>query len=92
MSKFHLFISKLPGEFTECLEQLGYMMEKYGLEICQPSPKEALKEIAKQISDRDNSVRSAALNTIVAAYQIIGDQVYKFVGKVSAAVYCMHAE
>ena len=64
-------------------------MEKYGLEICQPSPKEALKEIAKQISDRDNSVRSAALNTIVAAYQIVGDQVYKFVGKVSAVAYCM---
>ena len=74
------------------MEQLGYMMEKYGLEICQPSPKEALKEIAKQISDRDNSVRSAALNTIVAAYQIVGDQVYKFVGKVRAVIYCMHTE
>lgn len=58
------------------------MMEMNGLEICQPSPKEALKEIAKQIGDRDNSVRSAALNTIVVAYQIIGEQVYKYVGRV----------
>ena len=92
MLQFNFLKSKLPREFTECLEQLGYMMEKYGLEICQPSPKEALKEIAKQISDRDNSVRSAALNTIVAAYQIVGDQVYKFVGKVRAVVCCMHTE
>lgn len=68
---------------TECLEELGCMMEKYGLNICQPTPKEALKEIAKQISDRDNPVRSAALNTIVVAHQILGDQVYKYVGRVS---------
>lgn len=72
----------------ECLEELGCMMEKYGLNICQPSPKEALKEIAKQIADRDNPVRSAALNTIVVAHQILGDQVYKYVGKVSA-LYCL---
>jgi len=40
-----------------------------------------IKEIAKQISDRDNGVRSAALNTITIAYQIVGDQVYKYIGK-----------
>ena len=74
--------------YLECLEELGCMMEKYGLNICQPSPKEALKEIAKQIADRDNSVRSAALNTIVVAYQILGDQVYKYVGRVS--LYNLH--
>lgn len=67
---------------VECLEELGCMMEKNGLEICQPSPKEALKEIAKQIGDRDNSVRNAALNTVVVAHQVLGDQVYKYVGKV----------
>jgi len=58
------------------------MMEKSGLGICQPTPKEALKEIAKQIADRDTSVRNAALNTIVIAHQIVGDQVYKYVGRV----------
>lgn len=61
------------------------MMESHGLEVCQPSPKEALKEIAKQIADRDNPVRSAALNTIVVAHQIVGDQVYKYVGRVSTS-------
>lgn len=58
------------------------MMEKNGLDICYPSPKEALKEIAKQIGDRDNSVRNAALNTVVIAHAVLGDQVYKYVGKV----------
>ena len=41
------------------------------------------KEIGKQIGDRDNSVRNAALNTVVAAYAIVGDQVYKFMGRLS---------
>ena len=41
------------------------------------------KEIGKQIGDRDNSVRNAALNTVVAAYNIVGEQVYKFMGRLS---------
>ena len=41
------------------------------------------QEIGKQIGDRDNSVRNAALNTVVAAYAIVGDQVYKFMGRLS---------
>lgn len=53
--------------------------------VCQPTPSAALKEIAKQISDRDNSVRNAALNCIVAAYFLEGsqgDRVLKMVGQV----------
>ena len=47
------------------------------------SPFLLLQEIGKQIGDRDNSVRNAALNTVVAAYAIVGDQVYKFMGRLS---------
>ena len=65
----------------ECCEQLGLLISKFGMEVCQPGPK-ILKEIATQIADRDNGVRSAALNCIVAAYNIIGDAVYKLVGRV----------
>ncbi len=54
----------------------------YGINVCQPSPAQALKAIAQQISDRDNSVRSAALNTVVTAYHILGDNVYKYLGQV----------
>lgn len=55
------------------------MIEAIGINSFNPSV--TIKEIAKQISDRDNGVRSAALNTITIAYQIVGDQVYKYIGK-----------
>ena len=70
----------------ECLEELGCLIEIYGINVCQPSVAQALKLIAQQIGDRDNSVRSAALNTIVAAYHILGENVYKYVGNVSTRV------
>ena len=41
------------------------------------------QEIGKQIGERDASVRNAALNTVVVAYSIVGDQVYKFMGRLS---------
>lgn len=72
--------SKNAKQRTECLEELGSLIEIYGINVCQPSPAQALKSIAQQIADRDNSVRSAALNTIVAAYHILGETVYKYVG------------
>ena len=68
---------------VECLEELGYLIESYGMNVCQPSPPKAMKEIAGQIADRDNSVRSAALNTLVQGYQAVGEEIYKYVGHVS---------
>ena len=54
-----------------------------GINVCHPSPAGALKLIAGQICSRDNGVRTSALNTLVAAYNILGETVYKYVGKVS---------
>ncbi|CAH1786978.1 unnamed protein product [Owenia fusiformis] len=67
----------------ECLEELGCLIEVYGINVCQPSPAAALKQMATQISERDNNVRSAALNSIVTAYQILGDTTYKYLGKIN---------
>lgn len=75
--------SKNARQRAECLEELGSMIEMFGLNVCQPSPSAALKEIARQISDRDNSVRNASLNCFVQAYFIEGDKVYKYVGQLS---------
>ncbi|GLV37157.1 mini spindles [Carabus blaptoides fortunei] len=75
--------SKNARQRTECLEELGSLIEGYGISVCQPSPQAALKEVAKQISDRDNSVRNAALNCVVQAYFIEGERVYKMVGQIS---------
>lgn len=75
--------SKNARQRAECLEELGSMIEIFGLSVCQPSPAAALKEIARQISDRDNSVRNASLNCFVQAYFIEGEKVYKYVGQLS---------
>ncbi|KAG5681403.1 hypothetical protein PVAND_010841 [Polypedilum vanderplanki] len=75
--------SKNARQRTECLDELGYLIETYNLTVCQPTPQHALKEIARQISDRDNSVRSAALNCIVKAYELAGDKIYKMIGQLS---------
>lgn len=68
---------------SECLEELGCLIEGYGMNVCQPTPAKSLKEIAVHIGDRDTSVRNAALNTVVAVYNVCGDQVYKLIGNVS---------
>lgn len=52
------------------------------MNVCQPTPAKALKEIAVHIGDRDTTVRNAALNTVVAAYNACGDQVFKLIGNV----------
>lgn len=71
------------GFSVECLEELGCLVESYGMNVCQPTPGKVLKEIAIHIGDRDNTVRNAALNTIVTVYNVHGDQVFKQIGNVS---------
>ncbi|XP_041650942.1 cytoskeleton-associated protein 5 isoform X2 [Cheilinus undulatus] len=75
--------SKNSKQRAECLEELGCLIEGYGMNVCQPTPAKSLKEIAVHIGDRDTSVRNAALNTVVAVYNVCGDQVYKLIGKLS---------
>ncbi|XP_076970705.1 cytoskeleton-associated protein 5 isoform X2 [Tamandua tetradactyla] len=75
--------SKNSKQRAECLEELGCLVESYGMNVCQPTPGKALKEIAILIGDRDNAVRNAALNTIVTVYNVHGDQVFKLIGNLS---------
>ncbi|XP_067356900.1 cytoskeleton-associated protein 5 isoform X3 [Channa argus] len=75
--------SKNSKQRAECLEELGCLIEGYGMNVCQPAPAKTLKEIAVHIGDRDTSVRNAALNTVVAVYNVCGEQVYKLIGNLS---------
>eukprot|EP01135_Chromosphaera_perkinsii_P011858 Nk52_evm1s2514 gene=Nk52_evmTU1s2514 len=68
---------------TECLDELGCFIERYGLDVCQPTPAKALHQIAQHIDDRDNSVRTAALNTCLQAYFISKDDIWKLLGPIS---------
>ena len=69
--------------FIECLEECACLIEMFGISVCQPSPAHAMKLIAQQISDRDNGVRNAALNTMITAYMIINDKLFNLTGPVS---------
>lgn len=60
--------SKNAKQRTECLDELGHILQNHGSSVLQPSAGACLKEIAKQIADRDNSVRNAALNCITEIY------------------------
>ncbi|KAL5234313.1 hypothetical protein ACI65C_001723 [Semiaphis heraclei] len=75
--------SKNSRQRSECLEHLTSMVEDYGTSVFQPSVAVACKEIAKSIGDRDNSVRTAALNCFVAAFFLHGEALYNFVGHIS---------
>ncbi|XP_065129691.2 cytoskeleton-associated protein 5 isoform X2 [Paramisgurnus dabryanus] len=75
--------SKNSKQRSECLEELGCLIENFGMNVCQPTPAKALKEIAVHIGDRDTTVRNAALNTVLAAYNTCGDQVFKLIGNLS---------
>ena len=74
---------------SECLEALGELIQNNGMSVCQPGAQKTLPLIAGQISDRDNAVRSAALNAMVVVYGNIGESVYKYTSQVSIASLCI---
>ncbi|TPP66565.1 Cytoskeleton-associated protein [Fasciola gigantica] len=62
---------------------MGSLIHHFGVTVCQPTVPVALKSIAQQIGDRDSGVRSAALNALVSAYAIVGEQLWKLIGSLS---------
>ncbi|XP_063045140.1 cytoskeleton-associated protein 5-like [Engraulis encrasicolus] len=75
--------SKNSKQRAECLDELGSLITSFGMNVCQQAGNKSLKEIASHIGDRDTSVRNAALNTVVTAYNACGEQVYKLIGNLS---------
>ncbi|XP_062405946.1 cytoskeleton-associated protein 5-like isoform X3 [Sardina pilchardus] len=75
--------SKNSKQRAECLEELGSLISSFGMYVCGQAGNKSLKEIAVHIGDRDTSVRNAALNAVVTAYNACGEQVYKLIGNLS---------
>ncbi|CAO3595984.1 unnamed protein product [Absidia cylindrospora] len=71
--------SKNPKARAECLDEIGVLLQQYGISVMLPN--KALPLIATHIGDRDAGVRNAALNTIAQTYIIIGDPVFKYVNR-----------
>ncbi|XP_041917900.1 cytoskeleton-associated protein 5-A-like isoform X2 [Alosa sapidissima] len=75
--------SKNSKQRAECLEELGSLISSFGMNVCGQAGNKSLKDIAVHIGDRDTSVRNAALNAVVTAYNACGEQVYKLIGNLS---------
>jgi len=54
--------------------------------MCGSQPQKTVPLMAAQISDRDNAVRSAALNAMVVINGNVGEVVFKFTTQVEGAV------
>ena len=81
--RLYVHLSIYPSIYLECLETLGELIRNNGMSVCQPTPQKTIPLIAAQITDRDNAVRSAALNAMVVVYGNAGDGVYKFTNQVT---------
>ena len=68
--------SKNSRQRQECLKFLCGMISRAGMDILGPPKQQSLKEIAAHISDKDQTVRSAAMNCLVEVHKLIGDDVY----------------
>ncbi|XP_057847026.2 protein MOR1 isoform X2 [Cryptomeria japonica] len=67
----------------ESVDLIGFMLDRYGIELAGPS--KALQAVAALTSERDGEIRKAALNTSATAYKILGEDIWRFVGKLSDA-------
>ena len=67
---------------AECLEEMATLIQRHGMGIFAPA--KVFPLVAKQIADRENSVRSAAINVVVQSYFILGDAetLYKHLGQI----------
>lgn len=67
----------------ESVDHIGYMIDRYGVEIAGPT--KALQSISVLTSERDGEIRKSALQTLAVAYKILGDDIWRHVGKLSDA-------
>eukprot|EP00049_Salpingoeca_infusionum_P004592 m.81407 g.81407 ORF g.81407 m.81407 type:complete len:2144 (-) comp12634_c2_seq1:1600-8031(-) len=66
---------------TECLVCVEFLISSQGMTVSeQIGAQKAMRVIGKQVGDRDNGVRSAALDVIVTTYNLIGENVRKLMG------------
>ncbi|KAG1338209.1 protein MOR1 [Cocos nucifera] len=67
----------------ECVDLVGYLVDHYGAEIS--GQLKSLQLVAGLTSERDGEIRKAALNMMATAYKNLGEDVWRYVGKLSDA-------
>ncbi|KAF6163136.1 hypothetical protein GIB67_025000 [Kingdonia uniflora] len=67
----------------ECVDLIGFLVDYNGAEIS--GQLKNLQLVASLTSERDGDLRKAALNTLAAAYKNLGDDIWRYVGKLTDA-------
>ncbi|XP_010518980.1 PREDICTED: protein MOR1 [Tarenaya hassleriana] len=67
----------------ECADLIGYLLEACGPEI--NGLLKYLNMVASLTAERDGELRKAALNTLAMGYKILGDDIWRYVGKLTDA-------
>ncbi|KAI8525472.1 hypothetical protein RHMOL_Rhmol13G0233000 [Rhododendron molle] len=65
----------------ECVDLVGFLFDTHGAEIV--GQLKSLQTIASLTGERDGEIRKAALNTLAIGYKILGDDIWKYVGKLA---------
>lgn len=65
----------------ECVDIIGFFFDHNGSEI--GGQLKSLQLVAALTAERDGELRKAALNTLATAYKNLGDDVWRYVGKIS---------
>ncbi|KAG0602469.1 hypothetical protein M758_10G016500 [Ceratodon purpureus] len=67
----------------ECVENIEFMIEQCGIEIVGST--KALQSIAALTVERDGDIRKASLAALATAYKILGEDIWRYVGKITSA-------
>ncbi|GFQ07256.1 protein mor1 [Phtheirospermum japonicum] len=67
----------------ECADLVGFLLDNYGAEIS--GQLKSLQIVASLTAERDGDTRKAALNTLAIGYKILGDDIWRYVGKLTEA-------
>ncbi|CAL5437031.1 unnamed protein product [Camellia sinensis] len=65
----------------ECVDLVGFVIDNHGAEIV--GQLKSLQLVASLTAERDGEIRKAALNTLATGYKIFGDDIWRYVGKLT---------
>ncbi|EPS68083.1 hypothetical protein M569_06690, partial [Genlisea aurea] len=65
----------------ECADLIGFLLDNYGNEL--NAQLKSLQIVASLTAERDGDARKSALNTLATAYKILGDDIWRYLGKLT---------
>ncbi|XP_057949966.1 protein MOR1 isoform X2 [Malania oleifera] len=67
----------------ECVDLVGFLIDHHGAEV--GGQLKSLQLVASLTAERDGEIRKAALNALATGYKILGDDIWRYVGKLTDA-------